>query len=62
MVQDEASEAEETIEIRHGEDGTEIVIEDPTLLEIGALIVIALAVIALAHAVWARGRHRKYRL
>lgn len=67
-MQDESDDAaeddypEETITITHGEDGTEIVIEDPTLLEIGALIVIALAAIALVHAVWSRGRHRNYRL
>jgi hypothetical protein len=62
MIQDEAEAEEETIEIRHGEDGTEVIIEDPTLLEFGVLIVIALAAIALAHAIWSRDRHRNYRL
>jgi hypothetical protein len=68
MIQDEADDEadypDETIVIRHGEDGTEIVIEDVTLIEFAALVVIALVVLSGFFVAWRRGRDRRrnYRL
>ena len=42
---DGAEAASEIIEIHHGEDGTDITIQDPTLTEVGALLVIALGIV-----------------
>lgn len=71
MIQDEADDdaeyadsPSETIVIRHGDDGTEIVLEDVTLIEFFALVVIALVVLSGLFAAWRRGRDRRrfYRL
>ena len=56
--------AAESITITHGDDGTEIVIEDVTPIEFAALVVIALVVVSVAFMAWRskRERRRNYRL
>ncbi len=49
---------EETIEIRHGEDGTEIVIDNPTALEFGALAVVAITIILVFRSTLKHARRR----